>query len=518
MMAHTTGTRRLRTNLLHGLLLSVALLGAAAGRATDFDFAQLQRQISEQQVHSVEGLIGLLPVSMRSHYVLLFASRSLQSASYENPRAILYGDDAQFIVTFNGHPRQRGFDAVEVAQFQASTQSFELREIRFSADSGAPIEYSAANPPQCLGCHGSPARTLWDSAPLWPGAYGERYLQPLSAPEKVGITKFLEQQPTNPRYRALLGAERFGLRDLYVPDAHSRYDGNAEEPPNADFSRLLGDLNARRIVAQLSNQPGFRAFQYALLGAAEADCGALFNFLPANTRVGARAGLEQISALTRSANARAALIRRQRLSTFADLPATAGASHGASLTELRYLSEDGLGLSTRAWTLAIEQDSYDFSTPGPTTNALAELLRERLLATDPQLGALVAYRTHSPEDAYCNYLQRMSVHALEAPALSSAHWSGTATPVVSPGALLQACAACHEGHTAPALPFADDHALALHLHDRGYPHGELLDEIEFRLTPQSGAAHMPLNDNLDEPSRKSLAQYLESLASTTPTL
>ena len=510
--AHSTDARQLRSSVLHSLLLSVALFGSVSGRAAELNFAQLQGQISQQQVHSVAGLVGLLPVSMRSHYVLVFASRSLQSASYENPRAILYGNDAQFIVTFNGHPRQRGFEAVEVAEFQPATQNFELREIRFVADSGA-IEYSAANPPQCLACHGSPARTLWDSAPLWPGAYGERYLQPLSAPERAGIAKFLEQQPTNPRYRALLGAERFGLRDLYVPGAHSRYDGNAEEPPNADFSRLLGDLNARRIVAQLSAQPSFPALQYALLGAAEADCGALPNFLPADARGAARAGLEQFGALTLCANARAALIRRQRLSTFADLPATAGASHGASLTELRYLAEDGLGLSARAWTLAIEQDSYDFSTPGPTVNALADLLRQRLLAADPQLGVLVAYRTHGPEDAYCNYLQRMSVRALEAAALSSAHWGGIAAPVVPVSALLRSCASCHEGHTAPALPFADSQALAFHLHDRGYAHGELLDEIEFRLTPQSGAAHMPLNDNLDEPSRKALAQYLESLAS-----
>jgi mono/diheme cytochrome c family protein len=97
--------------------------------------------------------------------------------------------------------------------------------------------------------------------------------------------------------------------------------------------------------------------------------------------------------------------------------------------------------------------------------------------------------------------------------LRSIHWSGMAAPLVPASALLQACAACHAGHTAPALPFADSQALALHLHDRGYAHGELLDEIEFRLTPQSGAAHMPLNENLDEPSRKALAQYLESLAS-----
>jgi hypothetical protein len=68
------------------------------------------------------------------------------------------------------------------------------------------------------------------------------------------------------------------------------------------------------------------------------------------------------------------------------------------------------------------------------------------------------------------------------------------------------------------LPFGDSQALALRLHERGYPRGELLDEIEFRLAPQSGAAHMPLNQNLDEASRQALAQYLESLAAPARTL
>lgn len=516
--ANCGGPRELHSSALCGLLVWLALIAGMPAGAAELGFAQLQSQISQQQIHSVEGMVQLLPVSMRSHYVLVFASRSLQAAGFENPRAILYGSDAKFIVTFNGHPQQRGFESVEVAEFKPETQSFELREIRFPAGQGAPVEYSQADPPQCLSCHGSPVRTLWDSAPLWPGAYGERYLQPLSAPEKTGIARFLEQQPNNPRYRLLLDTERFGRRDLYIPDAHSRYDGNAAEPPNADFSRLLGDLNSHRIVRQLSAQPGFPEFQYALLGVAEGDCGPLPGFLPEEARAAARAGLEQLSALTQSANGRAALIRRQRLSTFADLPATAQSSRSASLTELRYLAEEGLALTTRAWTLAIEQGSYDFSTPGPMINTVAEQLRERLLAADPQLAVLVAYRTHIPDDPYCSYLQNMSRRALTASATGSTHWGVPSEPRRAAEATLQECAACHEGHTAQALPFADTEALALRLHERGYPRGELLDEIEFRLTPQSGIAHMPLNDNLDEASRLAVSKYLETLASSTHAL
>src|SRR5256885_17060270 len=43
----------------------------------------------------------------------VFESRSLQGASPENPRVILFGPDARFIVTFNGSPAQRGFRSEE---------------------------------------------------------------------------------------------------------------------------------------------------------------------------------------------------------------------------------------------------------------------------------------------------------------------------------------------------------------------------------------------------------------------
>src|SRR5262249_19298254 len=147
---------------------------------------------------------------LRSHYVLMFRSRSLHGSSFAHPRAILFDPEARFVVSFNGDAGQAGFTALETMEFDDSDKSFKFREITFpsfapyfapraealgaskgkpgagaqGAAKGEPSEARSANggvnishpnPPRCLRCHGEPARPVWDTHPEWPGAYGERY-------------------------------------------------------------------------------------------------------------------------------------------------------------------------------------------------------------------------------------------------------------------------------------------------------------------------------------------------------
>src|SRR4029077_9806278 len=100
------------------LCLLLGLLGAAApAQAAGFNFASLQSLLSHQNIGSVEELLAALPAAQRNRYALVFESRSLQGASPENPRVILFGPDARFIVTFNGNAAQRGFRVVETMEF-----------------------------------------------------------------------------------------------------------------------------------------------------------------------------------------------------------------------------------------------------------------------------------------------------------------------------------------------------------------------------------------------------------------
>src|SRR5690349_15808778 len=98
-------------------LLIAMLLAAPAVRAGGFDFA---------------ALLAALPAPQRTRYALMFESRSLQGATPENPRVILFGPDARFILTFNGSPAQRGFRVVETMEFDDGEKEFRLRELVFS--------------------------------------------------------------------------------------------------------------------------------------------------------------------------------------------------------------------------------------------------------------------------------------------------------------------------------------------------------------------------------------------------
>src|SRR5436190_1460610 len=193
------------------LCLLLGLLGAAPpGQAAGFDFASLQSLLSHQDIGSVEELIAALPAAQRNRYALVFESRSLQGASPENPRVILYGPDARFIVTFSGSPAQRGFRVVETMEFDDDSKEFRLRELLFPERAAGPdkVVVSEVNPQRCTRCHGAPPRPVWDTFPLWPGAYGERYRATLSARQRPGLERFARDTAATNARQAQLKAAR----------------------------------------------------------------------------------------------------------------------------------------------------------------------------------------------------------------------------------------------------------------------------------------------------------------------
>jgi len=169
--------------------------------------------VKTEQSTSPEGILSALPKSLRSRYALLFKSRSLQGASFKDPRVILFGDDARFVITFNGSPDQKGYSEIEVMEFDDQSETFSFHEVSYSEVPGQrpKVEVSDTNPQKCLQCHGDPPRPIWDTSPSWPGAYGERYRNPLGKIEQEGLAEFLSIQPNHSRYRILLDTERFRL-------------------------------------------------------------------------------------------------------------------------------------------------------------------------------------------------------------------------------------------------------------------------------------------------------------------
>ena len=143
-------------------LRCAVILVCAATRAVaaDFDFAALRSLIETRHIQSVDELLPAVPPPMRYRYTLVFASRSLQQASYSDPRVVLYGTDARLVLTFNGQPTQRGYAVLEALEF-GPDKRFRLHEIRFpSPGSRDGVFFSAPDPATCQTCHGQPARPV----------------------------------------------------------------------------------------------------------------------------------------------------------------------------------------------------------------------------------------------------------------------------------------------------------------------------------------------------------------------
>lgn len=395
--------------LFWGLLGSSRALAAA--QSPSFDFHALQLLIEEGESGTVEELLAALPVSYRSHYVLVFSSRSLQQASMRDPRAIIYGGDAHLIVSFNGDPAQRGYDALETMEFDPGTARFRLREIRpaESAAGASRLQVSEPDPARCLLCHGTPPRPLWDGSPFWPSVYGEHYRANLSAKERTGLLTFLAQQPTHARYRTLPKAARFAYRGTFAPQSKGEYDSPDEEPPNAELSRLLGQMNVQMIMRGLREGPHYASYRYALLAAVEGRCGGPVDLLPDSKAAPVDAGFRAFTLDTDEADRRRDESKRRRSLK----PSAAGISPvslpaSGDLTAFRFLAEYGLGAATQQWNMSFENSRSDFRVSPEDSEALAGILRGELKQDDMRLRDLAAMRDYSSDDRYCAYLRERS--------------------------------------------------------------------------------------------------------------
>lgn len=64
-------------------------------------------------------------------YALVHHSNSLHESSFTYPRALVFGDDAKMILTFNGSPDQAGYERLEISCFNDGDKVFEYYELHF---------------------------------------------------------------------------------------------------------------------------------------------------------------------------------------------------------------------------------------------------------------------------------------------------------------------------------------------------------------------------------------------------
>jgi hypothetical protein len=224
-----------------------SLMGSAASNDTSatprFTYEDLVGLIQREGLTSVEQVLPQLPAELRSNYALMRDSRSLQFASAQNPRVILFGVDARLTCAFSGDSTQPHFDTLECFQFREAERKFDFREIQFptAANGLGQVVFSRSNlstdgTTECTACHGGDPRPNWDAYSNWPGAYGTDD-DTEKSPE---YDAFVARRPTDARYRWLIqGSESY---DPYMggDDFHHAHR------PNLKFGDAVNRMNAFR--------------------------------------------------------------------------------------------------------------------------------------------------------------------------------------------------------------------------------------------------------------------------------
>jgi len=238
------------------LWLGPALLVPA--QAFAFDIDDLRNLVRDEGLTTVAEVVEQLPREYRENYTLAYDSQSLQGSSHDHPRAILFGRTAELVLTFNGHPSQRHYDAIEAMQYRKRSESFELYSIEFG---DGRVRFSDANPEVCASCHGSPPHPIWSSYEYgdrethhWPGVYGATHDAPVLEPgERAAFERFRERAASHPRYRHLA---------LSHPEApwfpYATGPAQHRFRPNNRLGNLLARWHARQIVALIERE-GFLA-------------------------------------------------------------------------------------------------------------------------------------------------------------------------------------------------------------------------------------------------------------------
>ena len=170
------------------------------------NFKDIKDIVALKKPKSISELLSYLPPRYLASYTLVYNSRSLQEASFQNPRVIVYGSDARLVLSFNGNEEQKKGNSVEIMEFfKGYKTEFRFHEIVFKSEQAQIRE----NVKSCTACHREDARPIWDSYALWPGVYGSHDDNISSATdhliklENTEFKKWRDQKENHPRYRWL---------------------------------------------------------------------------------------------------------------------------------------------------------------------------------------------------------------------------------------------------------------------------------------------------------------------------
>lgn len=463
----------------------------------------------EAPVLSEDEIFAKLGISL-PQFVLMFHSRSLQEASFESPRVIQFMSSFPFsrlFVAYNGSPSQRGFDRIELLQFNEAEASFEAAEVHLVPGARARL---TRNPQSCEACHGQPLRPIWNPYPVWPGAYDNIDKQPV--PEKASTKKafanFLEASSTKGRYRHLPKSGIPGDPGPYFT-SHSR-----------ELTAHFGDYINSSTAHGLASTRYFSEYSYAA-AAIDRNCPDLESFIPVAIRDKFASPLQKVvddvdarmdrffqEELKRSAMLENLSANDQFKSTdFSVVTSSQPQTYRSHRSKLRYLFErDGRSLAP-LFSADFERSSYrvgfsyfslDAVLPPETKSMTCDGLKAASLKALNELAASGA----DPIDTGNSDLPAVVLKGFDASDAFGSDLEGRAYKFIA-----ERCMKCHtSAGPGPAIPFADRSALRTALKGTS-----LRALIEQRMNlPAANPKAMPINAPIeDEILRKAFFATLQ---------
>jgi hypothetical protein len=255
------------TGLLAGLLfLSTAFAAPEPLPPPLVTIDQVDQLVRSQPIFTLEELLSKLPERLRSRFTFIHTSRSRQDASFEFPRAILFGPDARFVLAFNGHPSQANYDSIEMMEYDDRSGRFRFATVELQSPSGARA-FVNRDSSRCIGCHGPTAETLrpiWDPYPVWAGAYGGLDDNVLHGPGRSSRGRYSTNEEEKyasflQKARSLPSHARYALlpfsREMRTPPYGNDRARDLWERPNFALSIGLMRLNARRVAREMLASP-----------------------------------------------------------------------------------------------------------------------------------------------------------------------------------------------------------------------------------------------------------------------
>lgn len=187
--------------------------------------------------------------SLKSDFVILHHSQSLQNASPQSPRIILFGGGAAYAFSDDLNKKNK----VEMLYADPQTYQISLAEIEFqNGQSNLHV-----NPQVCLTCHGSPAKPLWNPYDFWPNAIGSSIGIVSSEQEKEIYNKLFQTKETSPILSRL--------------NLSSAFDFNSEDI--TAFTQYISIINMGRWINQSikNDDANFKKY-FLLLGQVLSSC------------------------------------------------------------------------------------------------------------------------------------------------------------------------------------------------------------------------------------------------------